>query len=125
MAQRIVVTLTDDLDGSEADESVQFAIDGVTYEIDLSAGNAEELREALSKYVLAARRTGGRKKQGSPIPTPRQGHTGPTASPTTNTSLTASPRTVRAWAASNGFKVSDRGRIPQEVMIRFEESQPA
>lgn len=63
MAQVTVVELVDDLDGSEADETVEFALDGAAYEIDLSATNAEELREALGPYVEAARRAGGRKRR--------------------------------------------------------------
>ena len=65
MAQHIFVSLVDDIDGSEADETVQFALDGVTYEIDLSAENAEELRDALAPYIEHARRAGGRKRTSS------------------------------------------------------------
>ncbi len=65
MAQHIFVSLVDEIDGSEADETVQFALDGVTYEIDLSAENAEELRDALAPYIEHARRAGGRKRTSS------------------------------------------------------------
>ena len=44
MAQKVMVTLVDDLDGSEAGETVEFGLDGAFYEIDLSEGNAERLR---------------------------------------------------------------------------------
>src|SRR5664279_3833487 len=60
VAQKVQVILTDDLDGGDAEETVQFAIDGVSYEIDLSASNAEALRDALAAYVASARRVGGR-----------------------------------------------------------------
>ena len=62
MAQKVTVTLVDDLDGGQADETVEFALDGVSYQIDLSNENASELRDALSSYVSSARRAGGRKK---------------------------------------------------------------
>ena len=59
MAQKVQVQLIDDLDGSEADGAVRFGLDGTEYEIDLSAGHAQELRGALARYVGAARRAGG------------------------------------------------------------------
>lgn len=65
MAQKVFVSLVDDIDGSEADETVEFGLDGVNYEIDLSAENAEELRDALAQYVEHARRAGGRKRPSS------------------------------------------------------------
>src|SRR4051812_8592513 len=62
MAQRVNVVLVDDIDGSDAAETVSFALDGVDYEIDLSDEHANELREAISLYVGHARRTGGRRR---------------------------------------------------------------
>ncbi len=62
MAQKVLVSLVDDLDGSEAEETVEFGLDGVSYQIDLSSDNAEELRDALAQYVEHARRAGGRKR---------------------------------------------------------------
>ena len=62
MAIRVV--LADDLDGSEAEETVEFGLDGAFYEIDLSEDNAERLRDALAEYVEHARRSGGRKRPG-------------------------------------------------------------
>ena len=60
MAQKVQVILVDDLDGGEAEESVSFSLDGVSYEIDLSSPNAEALREAIAPWVGHARRVGGR-----------------------------------------------------------------
>ncbi|MDX3073531.1 Lsr2 family protein [Streptomyces sp. NPDC088354] len=97
MAQRVVVTLSDDLDGGEAAETVTFGLDGKSYEIDLSSGNAERLRTALAPYVEAGRRHS------------RLGKT------YKHTALTSDPATVRAWARSNGFDVPPRGRIPKKV----------
>lgn len=107
MAQKVQVILTDDLDGGEADESVQFAIDGVTYEIDLSEANAEALREALSPYVEAARRIGGRASR-------RSGAKSQPAAERTDLSE------LRAWARENGYQVSDRGRVSGEVRAAYE-----
>ena len=59
MATQTTVTLVDDLDGSEADEQIEFAVGGKSYEIDLSAVNSKRLREALAPFVAAARRAGG------------------------------------------------------------------
>ena len=66
MAQKVVVSLVDDLDSSEADETVEFGLDGATYEIDLSDANAAALRDRLADYVAHARRSGGRRRSSSP-----------------------------------------------------------
>jgi hypothetical protein len=101
MAQRTIVELTDDLDGSQADESVRFSLDGKSYEIDLSAKNADKLRESLAPYVGAGRRAGIAKVVG------RAG------------SAAYDPAAVRAWASSNGYQVSSRGRVSRELVEAF------
>ena len=68
MAQRTVVSLVDDLDGTEANETVEYALDGVTYEMDLNDENAKQLREVFGPYISAARRTGGRRSTGGALP---------------------------------------------------------
>ena len=108
MAQKVQVILTDDLDGGEADESVQFAIDGVSYEIDLSEANAEALREALAPYVEAARRVGGRSSRRSTAAAR------PAAGERTDLS------DLRSWAREHGYQVSDRGRVSSEVRSAYE-----
>lgn len=108
MAQKVLVSLVDDLDGSEADETVEFGLDGISYQIDLSAKNAEGLRETLSQYVDHARRSGGRKRSA------RLGSTGRTASVDREQN-----QAIRAWARKNGYAVSDRGRIPTEVVEAY------
>ena len=60
MAQTVKIILEDDLDGGPADETIQFSVDGRQYEIDLSAANAEKLRDSLSPYVSAGRRAQGK-----------------------------------------------------------------
>jgi hypothetical protein len=111
MAKKTIVQLTDDLDGGKADKTVSFSIDHVNYEIDLSQKNVAALEKAFSKYVSAARRVSGRAAAG-------RGRT-------TRTNVSADPRAVRAWAASNGIEVSARGRIPADVVKQFEAANAA
>ena len=109
MAQKVQVLLVDDVDGGEADETVSFALDGVSYEIDVSADNAEALREAIAPWIGHARRVGG-----------RSGSRRSARSRDNGSGARASLADVRAWARENGFQVSDRGRISSEVMEAFE-----
>ena len=102
MAQRVNVVLVDDLDGSDASETVNFALDGVDYEIDLSDKHAGDLRKAVSLYVGHARRTGGRRKSGK-------------RSSAASSSDGASAADIRAWARDNGWDVPERGRVAAEV----------
>jgi hypothetical protein len=103
MAQRVNVVLVDDIDGSDASETVGFALDGVDYEIDLSDKHASDLRDALSLYVGHARRTGGRRKGGR------------RSAASSSTSGDASAADIRAWARENGWDVPERGRVSAEV----------
>jgi hypothetical protein len=110
MAQRVNVVLVDDLDGSEAAETVSFSLDGVSYDIDLSTKNAGKLRDALAVYVGHARRgsggsTGGRRR-GRGRSSRSAG--GPEASE------------IRAWARKNGWDVPDRGRVASEVRKAYD-----
>jgi hypothetical protein len=106
MAQKVMVTLVDDLDGSEAEETVEFGLDGAFYEIDLSEDNAERLRDALSDYVEHARRQAGRK---------RLARVGVGRAPRTASADREQNQAIREWARKQGMNVSDRGRIPKEV----------
>lgn len=105
MAQKVQVVLVDDIDGGVADETVTFSLDGVAYEIDLSTGNAANLREAFAPWVGGARRVGGR--------TRAQRRTSSRSSGGRNSE-------IREWARANGYSVSERGRIPAEVKAAFE-----
>jgi len=107
VAQKVMVTLVDDLDGSEAEETVEFGLDGAFYEIDLSEDNAERLRDALAEYVEHARRAGGRKRAAA-----RAGVGRP---PRTASADREQNQAIREWARKQGMNVSDRGRIPKEV----------
>jgi Lsr2 len=100
VAQRVQVLLEDDLDGGEAAETVSFALDGVSYEIDLSTKNANKLRDAMAPYIGSARRVGGRRRRG-----------GARASSGRSTSSAD----IREWARNNGWDIPDRGRIAAEV----------
>jgi hypothetical protein len=109
VAQKTVVELVDDLDGGKADETVAFAIDGVDFLIDLSAENATRLRESLAEFVGHARKTGtkrgkaaaGRKAQAADKP---------------------DNQAIREWARSQGETIAERGRIPQALVMRFQEA---
>ena len=104
MAQRVNVVLVDDIDGSDAAETVSFALDGVDYEIDLSDRHAAELRDAVAVYVGHARRTGGRRKGARRSSGPGSAGGGD-----------ASAADIRAWARDNGWEVPERGRVSAEV----------
>ena len=106
MAQKIQTLFIDDLDGSEAEGTVRFGLDGADYEIDLNAEHAQALREALARYVQAARRAGG----GSRRPV-RSGRKAPADGLNTTE--------VREWAKAQGIEVKDRGRVPAELVVRF------
>jgi Lsr2 len=107
MVKKVTVSLIDDLDGeSAADETVEFAIDGVNYEVDLSSKNAQELRSDLQKWIGAARRVGGRRKArfGSAIRTSAGGDETPA---------------IREWARGSGYQLADRGRIPLNILDAY------
>lgn len=109
MAKKVTVTLVDDFDGSAAaDETVEFGLDGVTYEIDLSAKNAKKLREDLKTWVEAGRRVGGR----------RRGRLGGAGRGRASIDREQSAA-IREWARRNGHNVSARGRIPADVIEAF------
>jgi hypothetical protein len=104
----------DDLDGSEASSTVSFALDGRSYEIDLSEGNAAKLRDSLAAFVAAARRSGGSGRRGrTPRATPEKDEQ-PTRSSREHTGA------IRTWARENGHDVSERGRIPKAVVEAYQ-----
>lgn len=108
MAQRVHIVLEDDFDGSQASETVSFALDGVSYEIDLSEDNAAKLRDDMAAWVGHARRVGGRR-----------------ASSTRKTGTAGggtSANDIRAWALEQGMQVSSRGRVSAEVREAYEKA---
>jgi Lsr2 len=113
VAQRTVVQLTDDLDGQAIPqgkgETVRFGVDGQEYEIDLSEKNARALRDVVGKYVAAGRRVGG-------------GSRGGRSRGSSSRNRDYDPKAVRAWAEAQGLEVSARGRVPADLVARFQEA---
>ncbi|GAA4595645.1 hypothetical protein BJY16_001744 [Actinoplanes octamycinicus] len=109
MAKKIITVLTDDLDGGEADGTVEFGFDGVNYTIDLSEENAGKLRKALDPYLAVASRVG------------RTGATGRIAPREAQPKRTSREQNqaIREWAVKNGYEVSERGRIPTAIVEAF------
>jgi hypothetical protein len=111
VAQKVTVQLVDDLDGSVAEETVEFGLDGISYQIDLSSVNAEKIRDLLEDYVAHARRSGPRRR----------------SSATTVRSRSAAVdreqnQAIREWARKRGLKVSERGRIAAEVLEAYHQA---
>ena len=109
VAQVQEVRLVDDVDGGAADETVVFGIDGKSYEIDLSETNAGKLRDAFAAYVGSARRLGGQRRGGVASTVARR----PLVDREQN-------QAIREWARKRGMKVSERGRIPAEVLEAYQ-----
>jgi hypothetical protein len=106
VAQKVQTLFIDDIDGSAAEGTVRFGLDGTEYEIDLNAEHARQLRDAPAAYVRAARRvSGGSRRPG------RGGRRG--------SASTLSTTEVREWAKAQGIEVKDRGRVPAELLVKF------
>jgi hypothetical protein len=115
MAQKTIVQLIDDLDGTSSDsiETVTFGLDGAVYEIDLSDDNAETLRDNLAEFITSGRRTGGRAKRGTTTPATAGAGNGTGRS-------REQTQAIREWACKNGHEVAERGRIPTSIIEAFE-----
>ena len=101
MATKVLTTLQDDIDGSDAAETIRFGLDGVEWEIDLSERNANRLRNSLSDFMAHGRKVGGKRGR-KPV-----------------SSTQADTQAVRKWAQANGIEVNARGRIPAEIVERY------
>ena len=109
MARQQSVSLTDDLDGSKAVETIRFGLDGISYEIDLNRKHAGNLRKSLGEFVEHGRKAKpARPRNAKP----------------TNKNGVPKAATVRSWAAANGITVSARGRVPTDVVEKYQQSQP-
>ena len=107
MAQKVNIVLVDDIDGSDATETISFGLDGTSYEIDLNDKNAAKLRDALAGYVGHARKVGAASRRGrKSLPPPRP--------------VAPSAREIRDWARSNGYDVPDRGRVSADVRAAYD-----
>jgi hypothetical protein len=109
MAQKVNIILVDDLDGGSADENVKFGLDGVNYEIDLSAAIAAELRSSLERFVGAARKASG--SSGRPTRTKASGG-----------GRSHDSAQIRQWARENGYTVNSRGRIQAEIQEAYQKA---
>ncbi len=108
MARKILETLIDDLDGLEADETIEFSLDGKSFTIDLSSKNADKFRSTLAPYMAAGRSTGARRQES------RRTARGASR----DYSLSA----LREWAAEKEIAVPARGRIPQAIIEQYRDS---
>jgi len=112
MAKQVITLLTDDLDGGEADRTVEFGLDGVNYTIDLSEKNAGKLRKALDPFLSVATRVGRSGGADS-----RGGRRGAAAG--TGRASRDQNQAIREWANKNGYEVSERGRIPSSIVEAY------
>lgn len=112
MAQKTQVILTDDVDGSEATQTIAFAYQGVNYEIDLNDDHAAAIEESFHDWIQAARKVTGRGTSAKSASTPRPA----TSRSTSGRDVNA----VRAWLRENGHEVSDRGRIAQTMLDAYD-----
>jgi len=106
MTQKVSVLLVDDIDGSEADETIPFGLGGTHYEIDLNSKHAQELRGQLERYVKAARKV-----------------TRSAAQPARVRRINANDaknKEIRNWAKERGLEINDRGRIPADIVAQYE-----
>lgn len=106
MAQKVQTVFIDDLDGSQADGTVRFGLDGTHYEIDLNAVHADELRNLLRRYVTAGRKVAGVARR----PTRNEGRAAVNGLNTTE---------IREWARAQGMEIKERGRVPADVIAKF------
>jgi hypothetical protein len=110
MAKQVITLLTDDLDGGEADRTVEFGLDGVNYTIDLSEKNTAKLRKALDPYLSVATRVG----RSGVSPLARR-----SPAPSTGRASRDQNQAIREWATKNGYEVSERGRIPSSIVEAY------
>ncbi|MRH87600.1 Lsr2 family protein [Nocardia sp. SYP-A9097] len=109
MARKVIVEMVDDYDGkSTAVETVQFAVDGIDYEIDLSDLNAAALRGVFEQWTSNARKTSRTSRTNVAKPRPAADR--------------EQTQAIRDWARQNGFDVSSRGRVPSEILAAYNKS---
>ncbi|ADI67166.1 MULTISPECIES: histone-like nucleoid-structuring protein Lsr2 [Mobiluncus] len=108
MAKKVKTILIDDIDSSDAAETVAFSLDNVNYEIDLNAAHAKELRDSLQRWIDAGRKVSGRRRRGT--------------TPAVNNEVRELNRRVRAWAGEKGIPVNDRGRVPQKLIDQYRDA---
>ena len=109
VAQKVQTLFIDDIDGGEAEGTVRFALDGTEYEIDLNAKHTEELRSVLGRYVSHARKVGSAARRSG-----RAAGRGARGASTLNTTE------IRNWARENGYDIKDRGRVPADLVAKYQ-----
>lgn len=107
MAQKVEVKLISDLSGTDADETVSFTLDGVSYELDATSKEADKFRGLFQDYIAVARKVGGRKARGTG---------GGNKSGRSKEELAS----IREWAKQNGHEVSERGRIKADILEAYD-----
>lgn len=105
MAQKVRTLFIDDIDGSEAEGTIQFGLDGTNYEIDLNTKHAEALRKSLARYLQASRKVSASRR--------------PSRTRRSSAPNGVNNSEVREWARSQGIDVKERGRIPTELVVKF------
>ncbi|NWL32660.1 histone-like nucleoid-structuring protein Lsr2 [Paenarthrobacter nitroguajacolicus] len=103
MAQKRVIEILDDLDGTSDATPREFSVGGVSYEIDLSDENYEKLMSRLSSFIAVARKTKSASRRGQQSPKANREE------------LTK----IREWARTNGYEVSGRGRVAQPILEAY------
>jgi tRNA threonylcarbamoyladenosine modification (KEOPS) complex Pcc1 subunit len=111
MAQRIHTQFIDDIDGGEAEGTVRFGLDGTEFEIDLNARHSSELRGALETYILHARKVGSAARRGRGN---RRSGAG-----------SIDTAKAREWAKEHGYDIKERGRIPADIVAKYEAARGA
>jgi hypothetical protein len=117
MAKATVEVLIDDLDGSEATQTIILGWNGEWRELDLSKRNLASLSRTLDKYW-----TVGRPVSGSRLPTARRSRPNNASSPRRAAKAKRDPKLIRAWATDNGIAIPARGRIPVDVERQYNEA---
>ena len=106
MAQKVSIEYIDDIDGSplgDNGETIEFGFEGKNYQIDLNEKHARKFREAMAEYVENGTRVTGRKSSGR----------------SAQKTSSVDNKAVREWARLEGYEISDRGRIPAEIIDAY------
>ncbi|MFD5513703.1 Lsr2 family protein [Streptomyces sp. NPDC127051] len=107
MVQRTITIYADDLSDEAGDDVAThtFSVDGVNYEVDLGPDNYQKLLDALGPFIGVGRKTGGTRR------------------PAKQAKVSGNAGKIRAWAQSQGIEVSPRGRIPADVLEKYQAAQ--
>lgn len=115
MSREVIIRIRDDIDGSEADETIAFAYRGTNYEIDLNNANVELFDKSMKQFVDVARAV---------IPEKRVVPAASRVKPVASAEVRAQRKEIRAWANANGMKAHDRGMISETVLQAFRDANP-